>query len=277
MYVISEQNFNGSVVHCLDLNSRIWTMMIPYGQSPNIPQGTTWIYSRNIYFFGDEDNIIAENAIFCYNVSKNTWERPEVGGVLPVRRKWSSIVVSDDTVFLFGGYTEDGGRLSDLHVLDMQSMCWKQVQYSTRLPNIFITLTRVSQSAAVLFGNTGYDKDECECWLLNLDHAKENLSQPIWVGPSAIWTKIPFTFQTYYQSAVLEPTSQRLWLIGGYNHQNHDITSDVLKMSLKLLPLKDLAMDSAARNISDNDRRLLPDSYPRALKNEIVEYRVKWI
>ena len=66
-------------------------------------------------------------------------------------------------------------------------------------------------------------------------------------------------------------------MIGGYNHQNHDNTSDVLKMSLKLLPLKDLAMDSAARNISDNDPRLLPDSYPKALKNEIVEYRSKWI
>ena len=109
-------------------------------------------------------------------------------------------------------------------------------------------------------------------------HAKEHLGRPILVGPSAIWTKIPGTFQrNHNSSAVLEPTSQRLWLIGGYNHQNnHDITSDVLKMSLKLLPLKDLAMDRAARNISPNDPRLL-DSYPKTLKNEIEDYRSKWI
>ena len=264
MYMITENISNRSVVHCLDLISMIWTEITPSGQSapsPGTSGSATWIYNGNIYLF-------TGNAIYCYNVSKNTWERPKVVGNIPSPRRLSSIIISDDTVFLFGGLTEDGDGLGDLHILNMLSMRWKQVHGRMRQPNSNFTLTRVSKSAAKLFGMLGDDE---ECWLLNLNHAKELHD------PSAIWTRIPSTFARghHCHCAVLEPISQRLWLIGGYD--DHGITSDVLKLSLKFLPLKDLAKDRAAHSIGANDLRLLPGHYPDTLKYEIEEYRSKWI
>ena len=122
------------------------------------------------------------------------------------------------------------------------------------------SLTRVSQSTAVLYG---YD----ECWLLDLNNADRLKGQP-----SSMWSRIPTPFWRDNHAAVFEPESRRLWIIGGLDSRGR-YTSDVLEMTNALLPLRDLALYHAARNFRVGDPRLFQGRFPRKLTNEIVAWR----
>ena len=111
------------------------------------------------------------------------------------------------------------------------------------------SLTLISESAAVL-----YDSDEC--WILDLDGAKR-LSEP-----SRIWKRIQSNSMRYEHRAVLEPVSQRLWVIGGLGRP------DVLKMEFKV-SLKDLAVDCAARSLCPLDPRMGIGGLPRQFRKDI--------
>ena len=107
-----------------------------------------------------------------------------------------------------------------------------------------------------------------DCWLLKLDKAKQVKD------PSSIWTRMPNHLSRLFHAAVLEPVSQRLWVIGGED-MDFNITSDVVKMSYNLVPLKILAVDHAAHNVCANDTRLSPDQFPVQLRKEIEDYKAK--
>ena len=85
-------------------------------------------------------------------------------------------------------------------------------------------------------------------------------------GPS-----YPITFQgTTRQQSWNQ--SLRDWVIGGYDYEESRFLDD-LKISFNQVPLKDLAMDYVALNISPNDVRMQPDRLPKDLKEEIEDYR----
>ena len=126
------------------------------------------------------------------------------------------------------------------------------------------TLTRISQSTALLFGRD-YFSERSDCWLLNLQNAKE-LKEP-----SLIWSKFPNHFPRFGHAAVVDPVSRNLWVTGGYRYPNE--TSDILKLSFNQTSLKNLAIDHAARNISSTDQRLQPGQFPDNLKKEIEDHR----
>ena len=74
-----------------------------------------------------------------------------------------------------------------------------------------------------------------------------------------------------FHKAVLEPVSQRLWLMGGCYPPIS--TPNLQKLSLNVVPLQILAKECAANNISENDPRLGADRFPKKLKEEIDAYR----
>ena len=236
------------------------------------------------------------NQLFCYNIVENTWEWPNLSGDIPSPRSDASVIISEDTLFLFGGETFVPGTrprlyydphshdINDLHIMDLTSLTWKQVHgfIEQNLPTRIVptmnhgcTLTSITQSTAVFFGawmeqETVEEEQERgeDCWLLDLNKAKQIMD------PSSIWTRIPNHLSRLFHAAVLEPVSQRLWVIGGEDI-DCNLTSDVLKMSYNLIPLKVLAIDHAACNISADDIRLSPDQFPMQLRKEIEDYRSK--
>ena len=153
----------------------------------------------------------------------------------------------------------------------MVSMRWRLIHASTALPTDSLmiprarfghTLTRISKSAAILFG--GQDAG-ClsDCWILNLDSAMDLQNG------SPIWKKITqqncLCSHIAHHCAVLEPTSSRLWLIGGIFSARK-----LQKISLNVLPLKVLATEFAARLFEKGDSRLESDELPKELKRELV-------
>ena len=218
----------------------------------------------------------------------NSWEWPLHGGEVPSPREDLATIIVDDKVYLFGGNRYIGGpfqdsiadmEYNDLYILDMRSMMWRKVHgncYQEEAPHAKLfpdhTFTIISSSAAVLHGAKQLDGEQYspECWLLNLDNARQLKD------PTSIWTRIPTPFPRELHASVLEPVSQRLWVIGGWASDQKDFTSDVIKMSrFNTLPLKTIAMDHIARNMKATDPRLSANNYPKRLISEIEEHRSK--
>ena len=115
-------------VYCLDLNRWSWTRFIPSGIPPlkgsKIVTASSWVYKGKIYGFGGEAigdhqnypgypsylnvRFGTSNQLFCYNISKNCWEWPNLEGDIPSPRDYCSATVSGDTIFLFGGRCREG-------------------------------------------------------------------------------------------------------------------------------------------------------------------------
>ena len=161
--------------------------------------------------------------LFCYDTVSNTWEWPLHRGEIPSAREDMVTVIVEDTVYLFGGHKRSCGtrdsiedvEYNDLYTLDMTTMRFRKVHgnnYHDQAPNshlsIHYTLTMISTTAAVLYGIGEFDKDSA-CWLLDLEKARQ-LEEP-----TSIWTMIDTPFPRKFHASVLEPVSQRHWVIGG--------------------------------------------------------------
>ena len=108
-----------------------------------------------------------------------------------------------------------------------------------------------------------------DCWLLDFDEAKQGNET------TSMWKKIKVdNFKGRISSrAVLEPVSQRLWLIGGFT--NEITPPEVQKIAVNVVPLQVLSMECAAENISEDDSRLKADKFPEKLKKDIEAFRSK--
>ena len=271
-YVHASLGASPGPVHSLDLNTWTWARISPSG---NAPQGytwnmTSWVYEDKIFCFGGEHSSEDDltNQLICYNTASDTWEWPDQSGDVPSPRVGHAATVSGGTAFLFGGLGKDVEKYNDLHTLDMLTMRWKKVHGN--LPGLEIslgryTLTKVAETAAVLYGHSYFMYGQSTVFMvLNLDKAK-NIQDH-----SSIWTRVPNPHPRYRHASVIEPVSQRLWIIGGSDGNN--ITSDILEIPIKQ-SLKYLALDCAARSISANDPRLKPGQYPKRLRDEIEAHR----
>ena len=289
MFVPYLHRGNNIVIHFLDLQTWIWTRLTPGGTQPSshIFGNTSWAHNGKIYSFGcGGPTGESPNQLVCYNISTNSWEWPDTGGDTPQSRRNHLTIISDDTVFLFGGVSDRSPSdayycYNDLHILDMKHMIWKKVHDNIStvegpdkegMKTSRYTFTLLNQSTAVVIGMR-YDIETKhfvdDCWLLNLRSAMQfNI-------PSSIWTKAAVNFARVYHAAILQPMSKRLWVIGGHNI--HDSTADVVILKINFgdqpSPLKYLAMDIVARNVCAHDPRLVPDQLPEELSNEIEAYR----
>jgi len=234
------------------------------------------------------------NQLFCYDPSSNRWEWPRVGGSVPPPRAAHTTLCCGDAVLLFGGRLA-GKRLNDLHVLDMLSLQWTKVHDSVSgeaaegLPcgRSWHSLTRISPTAAVLFG--GYNsewKPLGDCWLLDTAACKTAIREPN-SDPSTLWTSCRHHEQNessrgyarLWHSAVLEPVSLRVWVIGGIindlmEQHDHEVEHpwQILSMSFtSATPLRLLAMEAAIASVRPDDPDLL--GLPRNLRNELEARR----
>ena len=288
MFALSKTNIgNINVMHSLDLNTWMWTMSTPSGTAPSGSYGiSSWAYRGNIYYFGggidNPDNnpdmlYVPNNQLVSYNISTDSWEWPDTYGHIPSPRLYHKMIISHDTVFLFGGMELDHENCNDLLFLDLPSMTWKKVHGNMSNGEgphntVNITFTSISESTAVVVGsfyNDNTKKGVEDSWLLNLQNAKQLMNL------SSIWTRVDIDIHRLHHAAVLQPISKKLWVIGGHNYgSKRDILPNLLKINfLKLAPLKDLALDIVAGNICACDPRLGFDELPRQLRAEIDAYK----
>ena len=281
----------GANMYSLAPETWMWTRLSP-GGSPKTTHCTLgqWIHNGKMYWFGglDSQNQVS-NRLWCYDPSVNTWEVKAQSGDIPSPRYACCATIDDEgTVFLFGGkqsYEAEGDDdgLNDLFMLDTRSFHWKKIHGSSAgssdervMPLKFcypFSFTTISPSAAIF--NSSADSDlPFECWLLDLDLAKQQVE-----APSQIWKQIPNDFQLSPTLClpVREPLSGSLWLIGRYDSHSQTwptIEPDILKVSPYKLSLKELTLDFIVQNMS-TDSLLTDHQIPMELKNDIRLHKLK--
>ena len=190
---------------------------------------------------------------------------------------------SRSCAFIFGGL---GGRgfHSDLLILDLESMRWKTVngavnegQWPTaRVGN---SLTRVSNEAAILFGGYKEDiKDALDdCWVLNVKKAVSKSNR------GDIWTRCGWRADKRgLHAAVQEPSSCRLWLVGGscgFSDTHQYVPTDHISQltfssdqTLKVLALESVVKhrDKLAPNIRELPATLLLSVNAKARRKYVI-------
>ena len=275
-----------------------WTILDPGGQPPpGVPFDcrymSSWVYNERIYIFGgygvnEEFEITYSNHLSCYNPSTNNWELVHQSGDIPSPRRGQVTTIAEDTVFLFGGHNDNHHQDSphgELYMLDMNNLHWTRIHEAGPIgPSnhgrfyMSSTLTLISKSRAVVFSSLPH-ADNDEVWILDIDRAK-HLDDPAY-----IWKQIPNHFRRSSYTALKDPLSESVWLIGGFdgNITHNDptygplnpVTSDILKISPHSLTLRDLATDYIARNMSTEEAKLLPDQIPQEIVDDIALHRRK--
>ena len=218
----------------------------------------------------------ARMKMICYNVYNNQWEWPQTEGDRPfIRHSSNHTIINEDTVFVFAGSVVL--ETNSLHVLDMRSMRWREVPDAANNNTIprarhSHSLARISKSAAILVGGYasrfGGDRLD-DCWILDLKKASQAIDM------SSIWTKVQHIDMIYeaLHTAVVEPVSQKLWLIGGSEHEANKIAPRKLQLRLNVSPLRTLASEFIANNTNEDDPEIGPGQLPTELKQEIEAFR----
>lgn len=301
---------NTNEVFGLDLNTWTWTKHTPVGQAPlKVDKLSSWSYDGGIYIFGgfglapdestrypnylrfrQEGTIFQDvpargwsNQIVRYDIARDRWDWPlcVASNVVPCPRAAQTTIICGSDVFLFGGRL-GRERMNDLHHLDMKTMRWNVV-HGKHTGKAFPTgrswhsLTWISDRGAILFG--GYDARSAplgDCWFLDTKACREaddtRKNNDLWTrckhhekdpgihGSARLW-----------HQAVKEPTSNRVWVMGGVvsdimRAAEHPIDMVVMAFSSDQT-LKLLAMESVVKNYNRGD--INSSELPETLRQEL--------
>ena len=209
---------------------------------------------------------MCNNQLVFYDNVTNHWHWPTTYGKIPSPRSGPAAFVTEDPysksnspgsyVIVFGGRGCSGFQ-HDLLTLNLANMNWGKVSAtgSARGADAGLwpearfkpTLTRISNKIAVLYGGKVSGSSSGDCWMLNIEAAISQLN------PENIWTRCLHHEgdKRSFHAAVMEPSSGRLWIVGGIagweNLQKSTIPIRELTFSSNQR-LKVLALESVARN-----------------------------
>eukprot|EP00027_Filamoeba_sp_ATCC50430_P003209 CAMPEP_0168555454 /NCGR_PEP_ID=MMETSP0413-20121227/8345_1 /TAXON_ID=136452 /ORGANISM="Filamoeba nolandi, Strain NC-AS-23-1" /LENGTH=463 /DNA_ID=CAMNT_0008586309 /DNA_START=416 /DNA_END=1805 /DNA_ORIENTATION=+ len=116
-------------LHMLDTETMSWSHAYVAGTSPAArSRHTTTLIGSRLFVFGGGDETRVYNDLYILDTDTMSWSRPDVKGTGPSAR-WGHTTTSidDGKLLVFGGH--DGTQmLNDIHVLDIQTMSWTQIQ-----------------------------------------------------------------------------------------------------------------------------------------------------
>ena len=301
--------FWSNSIYRLDLNTWRWSKLHPKGTRPlRSCDLASWVSGDNIFLFGgfgqtqlDSETWYPEslkirgnasNQLVYYSCRENSWNWPVASGQAPhPRSDHSAFSVSglymDPTsgkerfkslAFIFGGRDDDdddgGGEIcGDLHILDLDSMRWEEVErekfHRWPINRIGHSFNRISSKNAVLVGGDACGFLLKDCWLLNINKAISLDNE------EEIWTRCEHHNESNgaraYHRSVKEPSSQRLWILGGaitktfndYFLPRENIGELAFSSNQKL---KVLALETVSKNFEKlrPEIKKLPDGLRRA-------------
>ena len=104
-------------------------------------------------FEGPTPMVKQNNQLLSYDPSIETWEVVACYGDTPSPRRWAAAALSNDQVWMLGGYDFFNNRLDDIFNLNMLSFVWTKIGndiYRPRLDPFSQTLTPITTNQLVL-------------------------------------------------------------------------------------------------------------------------------
>lgn len=139
-------------IHCFNLDTKQWVQQSEQPAStvaPCVRSHSAWVWKDSMYIWGGFGQNGHPTELCRYNfleedISKR-WTQVPVKGTPPCGRSRMKCVVSEDRVFILGGWDRKK-LLGDLWELNMETLTWKQLKH-TGLPK------GISQYSANLYKN----------------------------------------------------------------------------------------------------------------------------
>ena len=311
---LSNNQFTNEIYR-LDLNTWIWAKLEPKGTKPLRSMAmTSWVSGNKLFIFGGYGNglehsihypesletiqylgsYFCNNQLVYYDCQQNSWNWPINYGIMPTPRCgqcafsvegwYKKANISEmhyrSLAFVFGGIDANYVTLNDLYFLDIETMNWKVLPKHTSdmwpEDRYLHSLTLISKKDAVLFGGCKYQGEKLMrgCWLLNIEECISNGKK------EDIWTRCKHheISERFGHKAVQEPSSQRVWIIGGFNDGLYQHADHIKELAFTAPPLKALSLESAAKHfekLGPEIRELPKNNVLRHAIESKVQYYLK--
>ncbi|GAA5809710.1 hypothetical protein MFLAVUS_003123 [Mucor flavus] len=207
-------------LYVLNLDTLIWTKPKIEGDPPSPRRAhTTCIWNQKIIIVGGGDGARALADVHTLDVSDPQslkWYSVRAQGNPPIARGYHTSNLVKDKLIVYGG--SDGHEcFSDVHVLDLVSNRWSQIDLDRAVPRLAHSATQVGSYVFIIGGHDGtrYSNDVL---LLNLVTMSWETRKIYGGAPSA----------RGYHTTVLHDS--RLYILGGYDGRT--VFEDVYMLEL---------------------------------------------
>ncbi|KAF3912713.1 hypothetical protein ABW21_db0207834 [Orbilia brochopaga] len=120
-------------LNTLQSNTSRWELLLNnVDGSPDFPakrtNHTVISYADKLYLFGGTNGVIWFNDVWAYDPRTNSWSQLDCIGYIPSPREGHSAALVGDTMYVFGGRSNDGTDLGDLAAFRIPSRRWYTFQ-----------------------------------------------------------------------------------------------------------------------------------------------------
>jgi hypothetical protein len=133
-------------LNSLQSSASRWEVLLPNTKDQVAPQAqgrsppprtnhsiVTW--QDRLYLFGGTDGVTWFNDVWTYDPRSNSWTELDCIGYIPVAREGHSAALVNDTMYVFGGRTQEGVDLGDLAAFRISSRRWYMFQNMGHSPS----------------------------------------------------------------------------------------------------------------------------------------------
>ncbi|XP_061173538.1 uncharacterized protein LOC133182704 [Saccostrea echinata] len=129
---IPEQRGWNNQLCVFDVTTMEWSIPDNVGPKPSARAAHTAVrFGSKVYIFGGRHLNLRLNDVHCLDLNSLSWSgRLFIDGCQPEGRSWHTAVgLSDNRMFVYGGFTTDCQPLSDSWILNINSLQWTQLTH----------------------------------------------------------------------------------------------------------------------------------------------------
>lgn len=163
-------------VHSFDPVQASWSQPQTHGQhpGPRSAHASASLGSRG-YIFGGKVKENRMNDIHCLDLESWTWSEIIPESLIPAGRSWHTLTaVSNRSLFLFGGLSDEVIAMSDGWLFDVETKTWREVEHPFKdEPRLWHTACGDKNSDVIVFGGCRdfqYEVHEGHCKDLLIFH-----------------------------------------------------------------------------------------------------------
>ncbi|CEI90813.1 hypothetical protein RMCBS344292_05123 [Rhizopus microsporus] len=188
-------------VYVLDAETLTWSKpdIDPQSRPSKRRAHTSCLWENKLVIIGGGDGARALDDVYMLDISKQgqlRWEKLETTGRCPPARGYHTSNLVKDKLVVFGG-SDGHDCFEDIHVLDLKSAKWSQIELDKKIPRLAHTSTQVGSYVFVIGGHDGRRYSQ-EVLLFNLGKDAPN--------PRGYHTTVLY--------------DSRLYILGGYDGKN---------------------------------------------------------
>ncbi|PKA59848.1 Acyl-CoA-binding domain-containing protein 4 [Apostasia shenzhenica] len=181
-------------LHILDASTNTWISPILHGKGPDAREGhSAALINKKLFIFGgcgkfgNSHEEVYYNDLYILDTETLVWERAVTSGTPPVPRDSHTCSSWKNKLIVLGGEDASDCYLADVHMLDADSLTWRQITTSGQMlaPRAGHTTVSLGSNLFVFGGFTDARNLYDDLHVLDVENGKWSRVTNINQGPSA--------------------------------------------------------------------------------------------